>query len=54
VMAWVLTHVVNVSAPFGVGTLLIFLGAGSIALAASSYYAVELPAINVARRLTSR
>jgi len=52
-LAWVLTFVVSWPAPLGLGTLLLVLGAGSLALAALSYRWFELPAINYARRLTT-
>ena len=52
-LAWVLTYQVVWPAPLGVGSLLVVLGAGSLALAALSYRWVELPAINHARRLTA-
>lgn len=52
-LAWVLTFVVPWPAPLGLGTLLLVLGAGSLALAALSYRWFELPAINYARRLTT-
>jgi peptidoglycan/LPS O-acetylase OafA/YrhL len=51
-MVWLLTYVWHVPAPFGAGTLLLLLAAGSIAFASLTYVAVELPAINHARRLT--
>lgn len=51
-MVWVLTYHWRVPAPFGVGSLLALLSAGSVALAALVYSAVELPAIRYARRLT--
>jgi peptidoglycan/LPS O-acetylase OafA/YrhL len=52
-LAWVLTFVHPWPAPLGVGSLLLVLGAGSLALSALAYRWVELPAINHARRLTS-
>jgi peptidoglycan/LPS O-acetylase OafA/YrhL len=52
-LAWVLTYHVVWPAPLGVGSLLLVLGAGSVALAGLSYRWVELPAINLARRLTT-
>jgi peptidoglycan/LPS O-acetylase OafA/YrhL len=42
----------TVPAPLGVGSLLLFGAVAAVALAAASYYAVELPAIRMARRLT--
>jgi peptidoglycan/LPS O-acetylase OafA/YrhL len=51
-MTWMLTYVWHAPAPIGVGTLLLVLAAGAIALASLVYVAVELPAINYARRLT--
>jgi len=51
-MTWMLTYVWHVPAPIGVGTLLLVLAAGAIALASLVYVSVELPAINYARRLT--
>ena len=51
-MTWMLTYVWHVPAPIGVGTLLLALAAGAIALASLVYVGVELPAINYARRLT--
>jgi len=51
-MVWLLTYVWHVPAPFGAGSLLLVLAAGSVAFASLTYVAVELPAINHARRLT--
>lgn len=52
-LAWVLTYHVVWPAPLGVGSLLVVLGTGSVVLSALSYRWVELPAINLARRLTT-
>jgi len=51
-MVWALTYAWHVPVPLGVGSLLLVLAAGSVALASLAYIGVELPAINYARRLT--